>query len=148
MMAGMSEPKVDLPCAACGARNRVPKDRLGDVPVCGRCKEKLLPGHPVSLDDANFGRYIQRSGLPVLVDFWAAWCGPCKVMAPQFEQAARDSLGKVLFVKVDTEAAPRTAQQFGIQSIPTLVLFKDGAEAARQSGALSAAKIAQWLNGQ
>ena len=113
-----------------------------------RCKEKLLPGHPVSLDDANFGRYIQRSGLPVLVDFWAAWCGPCKVMAPQFEQAARDSLGKVLFVKVDTEAAPRTAQQFGIQSIPTLVLFKDGAEAARQSGALSAAKIAQWLNGQ
>ncbi|WP_145198919.1 thioredoxin TrxC [Planctomycetes bacterium Poly30] len=141
----MSQTIVDLPCASCGARNRVPDDRFGDVPVCGRCSAKLLPDHPVALDDASFGKYIARSGLPVLVDFWAEWCGPCKAMAPQFEAAAREHFGQVLFAKVDTEAAVQTAQQFGIQSIPTLVLFKGGAEVARQSGAMPAAKIAQWL---
>ncbi len=142
----MADPILDLPCAACGARNRVPRGRLKDVPVCGRCKNALLPEHPVSLDDTSFSKYVSRSSLPIIVDFWAEWCGPCKAMAPQFEAAAREHLGQVLFAKVDTEAAQGTAGQFGIQSIPTLVLFRDGQEAARQSGALSAAQIGQWLS--
>jgi thioredoxin 2 len=106
----------------------------------------LFSDHPVALDDGSFARYVDSSDLPVIVDFWAAWCGPCKVMAPQFESAARTNAGKALFAKVDTDAAQQTAARFGIRSIPTLVALRGGRELARQSGAMSEAMISRWVS--
>ena len=137
--------KTHVVCPACDNINRLPTERLGDGPRCGNCRAPVFTGKPVELNDKNFGRHVVRSDIPVVVDFWAEWCGPCKAMAPQFEQAAAELEPTVRLAKVDTEEAKGTAARFNIRSIPTLVLFKDGRDVARQPGAMSAADIVRWV---
>ncbi|MEZ6094351.1 MAG: thioredoxin TrxC [Pirellulaceae bacterium] len=134
-----------MSCANCLAVNRVPQDRLADKPVCGRCKASLLPDHPVELNDQNFDKFLARSGLPVVVDFWAPWCGPCRMMAPEFAAASQQLSGNVLFAKLNTEDHGRLASRFGIQGIPCMILFDRGRETARQSGAMRSSQIVQWV---
>lgn len=131
-------------CPHCAALNRIPSARLAQDPVCGRCGEPLLDGRPLSLTDANFDSVVARTELPVIVDLWAPWCGPCRSMAPAYEQAARELKGRALLVKVDTDANPRTAARFQVRSIPTLLKLQQGRETARISGAMPAAQIVRW----
>ncbi len=130
-----------IACAHCGAVNRLPADRLADDPDCGRCHRALLDGQPVELSDLNFDAFVRQTTLPVLVDFWAPWCGPCRQMAPQFEAAARQLKGRALLVKVNSDDSPQASAKFAIRSIPTLVRLQSGAEIRRQSGALPLAQI-------
>ena len=141
----MESNRLNVACAHCLATNRVPAARLAEDPVCGRCGKALLDGRPVSLNDANFDRFTQHTELPVLVDFWAPWCGPCVGMAPQFDLAAGQLKGRALLVKIDSDANPATAGRFGIRSIPTLVRLEGGREKSRQSGALQAAQIVSLM---
>ena len=133
-------------CPHCSAANRLDAGRTHDEPVCGKCSTGLLDGKPVAIDDARFERFVARNDLPVVVDFWAAWCGPCRAMAPQFEQAARQLKGDAIFAKVDSDASPQVSARFAIRSIPTLVLFHNGKEIKRQAGAVQAAQIVSWVN--
>ena len=135
---------MHLVCPECGAINRVPDQRLADGPVCGTCKAALLAAQPIVLTDSSFNHFIAHTELPIVIDFWAAWCGPCKMMAPHFSEAARQ-MPRVRFAKVDTEAATLTTARFSIRSIPTLVLFKGGQEIARQPGAMQAGDITRWI---
>ena len=139
-----SSNNLHIVCAHCLATNRVPAARLANDPVCGRCGKELLSGRPVELTDANFDAVTSRTGLPVLVDFWAPWCGPCVAMAPQFERAALQLKGRVLFAKVNSDENPLTSRRFGIRSIPTLVRLDAGREVARQAGALQAGQIVSF----
>jgi len=141
----MSEP-LHIVCAACGATNRVPQARLPEEPRCGKCHAPLLDGSPVELTDQSFDKFVERNDLPVVVDFWADWCGPCKMMAPVFAQAARDQRTRLRFAKVDTDANPSIAQRYAIRSIPSLLLFKGGNEADRAVGALDSGRLRQWLS--
>lgn len=134
-----------LLCPACGATNRIPVARLGDGPRCGSCGALLLGGQPLDLDPAGLERHVRVDGLPVLADFWAPWCGPCRGMAPVFAQAARQYATQLRFVKVNTEEYPAVVAAHGIRGIPTLILFKGGREADRVSGALSGAQLSAWL---
>ena len=128
-------------CAHCGAVNRLPVARLGDDPDCGRCHRPVLDGQPIVLDDHNFESFVRQSTLPVLVDFWAPWCGPCRQMAPAFEAAARQLKGRALLVKVNSDDSPAASARFAIRSIPTLVRLQGGLEQRRVSGALPVAQI-------
>ena len=137
---------VLIACPACLTGNRVGADRLGDGPKCGHCGAPLLEGKPVELDAARFDAVVARSDLPGVVDFWAPWCGPCRAMAPMFEQAAGRLATSVRFAKVNTDAEPGIATRYAIRAIPTLVLFRNGKEVKRSSGAMDAGSLARWVS--
>ncbi len=135
---------ITLACPHCHSLNRVPAARLGEGPSCGRCHQPLFTAHPLALGVDHFAAHADRSELPLLVDFWAPWCGPCQMMAPHFERAAATLEPQVRLAKVDTQAEPTLGQRYNIRSIPTLALFKAGREIARQAGAMDAAGIVRW----
>jgi len=140
----VSDP-LHIVCPHCNTTNRVPTERAGSRPRCGNCHQALFNGHPVELDEAGFERHIAANDLPVVVDFWAPWCGPCRSMAPEFEKAAGILEPAARLVKVNTEVAQSLAQRFNIRSIPTMALFRGGREVARQSGVMGATAIASWV---
>jgi thioredoxin 2 len=134
-----------IACPHCGAANRVPAARMGENPSCGRCKAPLFQGRPAEVDATRLDALIARSDVPVVVDFWAPWCAPCRMMAPAFEQAARTLEPRYRLVKVNTEEQQALAAKFGIRSIPTVAVFSAGRELARQSGAMDAGTLVRWI---
>lgn len=140
----MSDPS-HLVCPHCQAINRVPTARLDQKPNCGQCHQPLFTSHPVELTTSTFARHLDRNDIPLVVDFWAPWCGPCKMMAPAFVQAAATLEPLVRVAKVNTDTEQALGTQYNIRSIPTLILFKDGHEVARQAGALTTQDIVRWV---
>ena len=134
-------PHVTLPCAACGRWNRIAARKMADGPKCGVCAAPLHLDHPVLLSDSTFDRVIRETTLPVLVDFYADWCGPCRMMAPAVDELARTSAGQALVAKLDTDAAQNVAGRFQLRGIPTVIVFRDGREVRRQSGVMPLAAL-------
>jgi len=141
----MSE-SLHIVCPHCDGVNRVPGDKLSSQPVCGKCKQPLFDKHPVELTSGNFAQHINRNDIPVLVDFWAPWCGPCRMMAPAFVQAAQQLEPGMRLAKLNTEEAQELGARYNIRSIPTLALFKGGREIARQAGAMDIGGIVRWAH--
>jgi thioredoxin 2 len=139
-------PSIHLVCPQCDSVVRVPGDRLDQGPRCPKCHAGLLADHPIELDSARFEQHLTRNDLPLIVDFWAPWCGPCRMMAPYYEEAARRLSTRARFAKVNSDDNPALSSRFGIRGIPTLIAFKSGKEAARQSGAMDLNTLLRWLN--
>lgn len=132
-------------CPHCGGLNRIPDEKLNQAPTCGKCKQTLLTGKPIEMNGTQLQRAIQKTDQPIVVDFWAPWCGPCKMFAPTFAQAAAQLEPRAKFVKINTEVEQQAGAQYNIRSIPTLAIFKNGQEVARQSGAMDLGSFTQWV---